>query len=409
MSSNKLSLGQVNYTNDKGVDMTLELNSNYMALALGKDAGETPSFIKQVNGEVDDPHPLTVAIKLLFGDRLPPDILDYFGKVSPKKKSLHKNPLTFSEVLEVIQKSTQFSNEKANWKIDNSIWKTLKGNPEGSAFTVEEIGEIAYRTKEHYAIVAVPSGFYYYSTLVNLHDIISFLELETKLPEGVWEYWWTSAAISIWVIYEGLGLGGLNRPALQLHAYISEFSRRGTIELEEDHPDANLLAQIGSYDLIYQKWTACLLAEGIQLNSDCIDYQGKSPNEIVLDTVLWLAHLRGYTQKLSKGNELSNYQNEYSFGELDIDYNLTLASIASLMRDSAKGRMNLNTEENEEENAGCLKYLLDYQKPVIDKVVSSAKSTPGFTPLGVIMLKDFIYYQTQLTKLRLIEKQDDKY
>ena len=79
------------------------------------------------------------------------------------------------------------------------------------------------------------------------------------------------------------------------------------------------------------------------------------------------------------------------------------------MRDSAKGRMNLNTEENEEENAGCLKYLLDYQKPVIDKVVSSAKSTPGSTPLGVIMLKDFIYYQTQLTKLRLIEKQDDKY
>lgn len=409
-TNNKLSLGQVNYTNDKGNSMILELNSDYMALAMGKDAVETPSFIKQVNGEVDNPHPLTVAIKLLFGDKLPPDIIDYFGKVSPKKKSLHKNPLTFSEVLEVIQKSTQFSNSKSDWKIDNSIWKALKGNPEGSAFTIQEIGEIAYRTKEHYAIVAVPTGFYYYSTLVNLHDFVEFNNLEDKLPEGVWENWWLSAAISIWIIYEGLGLGGLNRPALQLHAYIQEFSRRGTLELPEDHPDANLLAQVGAYNLIYKKWTGCLKAEGIQLNKDYVDYgNSKSPNEVVLDTVIWLAHLRGYSQKIAKGNELSQYQSEYSFGELDANYCMMLASVASVMRDTAKGRMNLDTEDDSDESAGCLKYLLSEHKERLDILKQKVKDRPADVPLGIIMLVDFVYYQTQLTKLRLVEKQADKY
>jgi hypothetical protein len=399
-SKKKLSLGQSTTTNKDGDEMLLELNSDYMALALGKDSVATPNFIKEVNGEVDDPHPLSVAIKLLFGDKLPPDIVDYFGKVSPKKKSLHKNPLTFSEVLEVIQSTVQFSPDKVDWKVDNGKWKTLKGNPEGSAFTTQEIGEIAYRTKEHYALVAVPTGFYYYSTLVNLHDIVEHLEFTNHLPEGVWETWWTSAAVSIWVVYEGLGLGGLNRPALQLHSYVQEFSRRGFIELDPSHPDAERLALVGSYNLILEKWTACLASESIDLGDS---------NKIVFDTILWLAHLRGIAQKLTKGNELSDYQNGYIFGDLDVNYNLTLASIASLMRDTAKGRMNLSTEEDNETSAGCLKYLLDNQEEVVSKLVSDAKSKPGTTPLGVIMFKDFVYYQSELTKLRLVEIANDQY
>lgn len=396
----KLSLGQSTYVNKDGDEMVLELNSNYMNLALGKDAVETPSFIKEVNGEVDDPHPLTAAINLLFGDKLPPDIVDYFGKVSPKKKSLHKNPLTFSEVLEVIQASVQFSNNKVDWKVDNGKWKTLKGNPEGSAFTTQEIGEIAYRTKEHYALVAVPTGFYYYSTLVNLYDIVEHLKLDSYLPEGVWENWWKTAAVSIWVVYEGLGLGGLNRPALQLHSYVQEFSRRGFIELDPSHPDAERLALVGAYDLILEKWTACLASESI----DLVD-----SNKVVFDTILWLAHLRGIAQKLTKGNELSDYQNGYSFGDLDVNHNLTLSSVASLMRDTAKGRMNLSTEEDDETSAGCLQYLLTQQEEVVNTLVSDAKSKPGTTSLGVIMFKDFIYYQSELTKLRLVEKANEEY
>jgi hypothetical protein len=399
MSANKLSIGQVNYTNNNGDNMILELNSGYMALAMGGLYTETPNFIKQVNGEVDNPHPLTVALQVLFGDKLPPDILDYFGKVSPKKKTLHKNPLTFSEVLEVIQASTKLSNEMKDWKIDNSIWKTLKGNPEGSAFTTQEISQIAYLTKEHYAIVAVPSGFYYYSTLVNLHDIVDFCNLENSLPANVWEYWWTSAAISIWVIYEGLGLGGLNKPALQLHSYISEFSRRGLVELDEDHPDAVLLAEIGSYELIYSKWVALLKSEGIKLEL--------CENRVVFDTVLWLAHLRAISQKTSRGNELSKYQNEFTFGDLDIDHNLLLSSVAVVMRDSAKGRMNLETEQDNQEMAGCLQYLFNEQPEFVEAVTEQATDSPANCSLGILMLKDQLYYQQQFTRLRLAEKAND--
>jgi hypothetical protein len=398
--STKLSIGQVNYTNNNGDNMILELNSDYMAIAMGRLATETPAFIKQVNGESENPHPLTVAIKLLFGDKLPPDIVDYFGKVNPKKKSLHKNPLTFSEVLDLIQNSVQFNNNKSSWKIDNSIWKTLKGNPEGSAFTIDEISETAFRTKEHYAIVAVPTGFYYYSTLVNLHDIVEFLNLEESLPEGVWENWWTSAAISIWVIYEGLGLGGLNRAALELHSYISEFSRRGLVELPEDHPDADLLAKLDSYDFIYSKWVACMKSEGIKIEL--------CQNKTVFDTVMWLAHLRGYSQKLIKGNPFSDYQKGYSFGNLDSDYCTMLTAIATVMRDSAKGRMNLNAEDTDE-SAGCLKYLLTEQPEVVEAIVEAATNTPGQCSLGVIMLKDMIYYQQEFTRLRLQEKNKETY
>lgn len=395
----KLSVGQVNYTNNNGDEMVLELNPQYMALALGDDSVETPDFIKEVNGEVDNPHSLSVAIKLLFGDKLPPDILDYFGKVNPKKKSLHKNPLTFSEVLEVIQASAQLSNNMKDWKIDNSIWKTLKGNPEGSAFTTQEISDIAYLTKEHYAIVAVPTGFYYYSTLVNLHDIVDFCNLENSLPANVWEYWWTSAAISIWVVYEGLGLGGLNKPALALHSYISEYSRRGLVELDEDHPDAELLAQLESYEFIYTKWVNLMKSEGIKIEL--------CENRVVFDTILWLAHLRAIGQKTARGKELSDYQKGYTFGDLNIDHNLLLSSVAVVMRDSAKGRMNLETEQDNQEMTGCLNYLFTEQQEFVEAVTEQATDNPSTCSLGVIMLKDMLYYQQQFTRLRLAEKAND--
>ena len=413
-SASKLSLGQTLYTvgDEK---MVLELKPEYMAIAMGGLSNETPSFIKEVNGDVDNPHPLSVALKVLFGDKLPPDILDYFGKVNPKKKTLHKNPLTFTEVLEVVQASTQFSNEKKDWKIDNSIWKTLKGSPEGSAFTTDEISQIAYLTKEHYAIVAVPTGFYYYSTLVNLADIVEFAQMEQLLPADVWEYWWTSAAISIWVIYEGLGLGGLNRPALALHSYIGEFSRRGLVEMDENHIYANsltkvgedyvthldLCSELGSYDFIFHLWKELMASEGIKVEL--------CENKVVFDTVMWLAHLRGYGQKLKAGNELSKYQTEYSFGDLDCSYNMLLASVATVMRDSAKGRMNLETAEENDEMAGCLKYLSTEQPDFVEAVIDWGTNNPGDCSLGVIMLKDMLYYQQEFTRLRLQEKGKEQY
>ena len=399
-SASKLSLGQTK-TTIKGDEVLLELKPDYMAIAMGAFSNETPNFIKEVNGEIDNPHPLTDALKVLFGDKLPPDILDYFGKVNPKKKTLHKNPLTFTEVLDVVQSSVQISNNKADWKIDNSIWKTLKGNPEGSAFTTDEISQIAYLTKEHYAIVAVPTGFYYYSTLVNLADIVEFAQMEQLLPADVWEYWWTSAAISIWVIYEGLGLGGLNRGALALHSYIGEFSRRGTLELEDDHPHAELLAELGAYDFIFHLWKELMASESIQ--PDLCE------NKVVFDTIMWLAHLRGYGQKIKSGGELSKYQTEYSFGDLDCSYNMLLASVATVMRDSAKGRMNLETAEENDEMAGCLKYLSTEQSDFVEAIVDWGTNNPGDCSLGVIMLKDMLYYQQEFTRLRIQEKGKEQY
>ena len=387
MSKRKLSIGQTT-TTQKGEEVLLQLMPNYMALALGNEGDETPEFILQVNGEVENPHPLTVAIKLLFGDNLPPDILDYFGEVKSSKKSLHKDPLKFSEVLELIQHSITISPEICDWKIDNKLWKTLKGNPEGSAFTTQEIGEIATLTKEHYALVSVPTGFYYYSTLVNLFDIVEFLGWEEYLPEEVWESWWISAAISIWVIYEGLGLGGLNKAALKFHSYVSEYSRRGFIEFPEEE---DAVAYEGeSYDILVGCWTELLKSEGIQPSV----YE----NLVILDTVIWLAHLRAIGQKVSKDKELSQYQNDYTFGQLGIGEHLLLASIATVMRDSAKGRMNLEVED-ESEMAGCLKYISSQE----DFVDSLADALPKDCSLGVLMLKDMVEYQKHITRLRLAE------
>lgn len=392
----KLTLGQTVTTLSNGEEIVLQLKGDYMLMAMGADATTTPNFINEVNGTGKSAHPLTQPIDILYAGATPPDVLDYYKKVSSSKKSLYKNPLKFSEVLDIIQASVVMKGEVEDWKIDNGLWKSMLGNPEGSAFTIEEISAIAYDTREHYAILSVPSGFYYYAALINLEDVMLSTGLMVKIPVECQRDWWVAAITAIWVVYEGVGLGGLNTDAMALHKYLGSVARSGSIHLKQHEPGYEELKMLGTEQFLTNHWRKVLRSQDID--------EAICTNDSLLQLVVWLAHLRELGKRVASGRELNDYLSKYSFGDLTTSECVLLACISTIMRDGAKGRMNLEVQEETDEAAGCLKYILEEYPDFTDSIKIGKDSL-----MGLIMLKDMLKYQTAFTKFRLGEIAKDTY
>lgn len=324
-------------------------------MALKIKAGAVGSIKAQMNIEIvggKNPHPWMDPVRALFGDEKSfPDILDFFTDVS-KKKSLHQRPLKLSELIQLMIDSYDEESRTTNPK----DWQKLLGSVdpvEGSAYTTTELNQVAETTKRHYAHVCVPSGFDWAARGINMKPLLMDLGWWEQIPLDLQLVWDMAVLIAIWCVYEGLGLGGLNKLALSFHQLMRTFCYTGSLSSDEIPDDLKALwfeYDSEPYAFLEAIWFQILEGEGI--------LPKWSKNKDLFEVIVFLASCRELVKAMNNGSLYKDngaYLRSITIDGLDPSQTQALAASCQLLRDGAKGRLNL---QEIEEKAGEVKGVL---------------------------------------------------
>lgn len=322
----------------------------------------------------------------LFGEwKNNPDLLDFFADVS-KKKGLKQKPLKLHEVIDLITKSYD---EDGN-TIDSKKWKKLMGCSapvEGSAATAEEMTDMTYKVKEHYALVAVPTGFDWAARGINMKPLLQDLNAwETAIPKVTRDAWDVAVLITIWIVYEALGLGGLNEEALLFHRLVRDFCRKGCIDDNKiSIDDWKSLWEGSSSDYAFLKngWSKLLKA------NDIPSKWAEDPQ--VFEVVMFLSHCREIVFKINKGLPWGDYLQAYTAWELEVEEVRALAAACQLLRDGAKGRLMLqDIIDKTQDTQGVLEFLLEKDSygllEILEEISGTEVSLAGVALIDQVQL-----------------------
>ena len=336
-------------------------------------------------------HPWTDPVSALFGGcKAFPDLLDFFSDVS-HKKGLAQQPLRLQQVFELIVASYDEDSRTTEPK----SWKDLVGSSdpvEGSAYTTHELNGVSMNVKTHYSMVAVPTGFDWAARGINLRPLVEDCDLWGAIPQGCREAWSMAVLITIWIVYEALGLGGLDKQALVWHGHVREFCRSGELDAQGigfDLPDKLREEWMDEYensssDYQWLRWVWGQLLESAEVPAQW----AYDPH--VFDVVMFLAHGRELVSRIQKGRKLGEYLEAYTFGDLCNSQILALVCGCQLLRDGAKGRLTLqDVVEKTQDVAGPLGYLQDHDPAgMLGYLEAKAQADPLGTSVTTICLLD---------------------
>lgn len=352
-------------------------------------------------------HPWADPVNALFGSfKRFPDLLDFFSDVS-HKKGLGQKPLKLQEVFDLIVSSYDEVEDKTNPK----SWQRLMGvdNPvEGSAYTTSELNGISQDVKRHYAHVAVPTGFDWAARGINLRPLLEDTDLWEAVPAPCRAVWGMTILIVIWVVYEALGLGGLDQQALVWHGHVRQFCRSGELDpqaiglgLPEKVREGWLDAFEDSVsDYQFLRWVWGQLLEGAEVPLDW------AYNPWVFENVMFLAHGRELVARIQKGRKLGDYLEGYTYGDMDNQQILALTCGCQLLRDGAKGRLTLQEiVDKTEDVAGPLGYLLDVDPcDMLGHLEGKVKADP----VGISVTSVCLLDQARLNESWVLGRQEAK-
>lgn len=348
-------------------------------------ATKVKAFREAANGETNggvNTHPWADPVKALYGSwGNNPDFLDFFKRVG-KKKSLESWALTAQDLIYLVVNSTRVDEATNTPHVHNGEWGVLmegrgmpKGfKPEGSCYSTWELEGIAFDTRKHYALVSVASGFDWAARAVNMKGLVSDMLWDTELPGLCWQLWDTTTLVVMWVVYEGLGLGGLNKKALEWHGLIRQYCRKGSFNkgFWESTPepfweDEFYAAGSDAEQFLHLVWKSLLKSEGIQTSIvEDID---------IWSTVLFLAHCREIASRLASGKELSDYHKGYTWGNLAPSEVQFLAVACAVMRAAAKGRLSIEEGDDFEQSLSlCQQLLVGNYAELCDELTQEGKS-----------------------------------
>lgn len=371
-------------------------------MALKIKAGVVDQIKQEMNIQEIAPNPKKHVwcdpVTTLFGQwKNNPDLLDFFMDVS-HKKGLKQKPLKLDQVLKLIAES--YDGETNT--IDSNMWKKLVGSSapvEGSAATAEEMTDMTYKVKEHYALVAVPTGFDWAARGINMKPLLQDIEAwETAVPETIREVWDVAVLIIIWIVYEALGLGGLNEEALLFHRLVRDFCRKGCIDegkisIEKWKDEWNY----SKSDYAFLGWGWSKLLKG----NDIPDQWAENPQ--VFEVVIFLAHCREIVTKINKGLPWGDYLQAYTAWDLEVEEVRALAAACQILRDGAKGRLMLqDIIDKTQDTQGVLEYLTEKDPYYLLDLLAEMPGTE--ISLGGVALLD----QVDLMKKWVIGRQEAK-
>lgn len=311
----------------------------------------------QLNGTMQggaNAHPWANPIETLFGSWEDSQDLPDFFKDTSKKKSVHQRALTISEVINLIQESW----DPMTQKVDVGSWKTLLGDvlePEGSAFSCKELEEIGYKTREHYALVSVASGFDWSARGINLYPLMSDLGTLDLLPSGCAAMWHTTILICLWCVYEAFGLGGLNYTALSWHGWMRSYAKSGEVadKLLDEQQQFERDSCVSHEAFLRKYWVQLLEGEGIR--AELVH------NDQVWQNVLFLATGREIVAAKANGYDYSKHLQNYTFGGLSLEDIEFLVLSAAAQRGAAKGRLSIHEGDDYEQPTGIIATLCKEQ------------------------------------------------
>lgn len=313
----------------------------------------------EVHGGTND-SPLVNPIRELFGDWVRSADLPDFFKDTSKKKSLRQYALTLEQMLQL----TEGSWDPESLRVRMEKWGDLLSEmdpdsegkqPEGSVFPCHELERLGYRTREHYALVSVASGFDWSARGLNLMSLLQGIGICRLLPEAIWTAWPIAVLVCIWVVYEGLGLSGYSQKVLDFHAAMRCYARKGnfkqfevpkTLEKYRSNPDDLMFLRTIFMDL--------LEGEGIQPS---IYTPGVYLADEIWEIILFLAHGREIQSQLARRGKLNEYLKKYTFCGMDPATVQFLCLAAQLQRAAAKGRLSLDEGDDYDSPNGLVNVL----------------------------------------------------
>jgi hypothetical protein len=315
-----------------------------------------------------DKHAWNNPVEVLFGEyKNFPDLLDFFADVS-HKKGLRQQPLTLNQLFQLVSKSYD---EDTN-SLNPGMWKTLLGSEapvEGSAYTANELNEISDALKEHYALVCVPTGFDWSARGINMKPLMHDLGLWQYLPKAIQNVWDVTILISIWVVYEALGLGGLNHNALIFHRLMRKFCSWGSLQMDNipEELKGDFAASDSDYTFMEGLW--------FQLLEDNDLPPKWSRNQDIFELVHFLATGREVVGRIAKGRKLGDHLEAFGFYDIEPTEAHGLFCACQLLRDGAKGRLNLQDNlEKTYDIKGVLNYLLEVDP---EDILGKLSQVPG--------------------------------
>lgn len=336
-----------------------------------------PSKLNGVAQGGTNTHPWANPIETLFGSWEESQDLPDFFKDTSKKKSLHQRALTVSQLIDVIQDSW----DPISQKVKVADWKAILGwdeDPEGSAFSCQELQDIAYATRKHYSLVSVASGFDWSARGINMHPLMKDLGMLDFLPEGCADAWHTTVLLCLWCVYEAFGLGGLNYTALYWHGWMRSYGRSGKVS--ENMLTEDQLMEYNTYaspsEFLRKYWMELLESEGIK--PELIS------SNAIWQNIIFLVVCRELVAKKVKGSPLTNFQKNYSFGELALEDIEFVALSAAAQRAASKGRLSINEGDDYQEPSGIVKAL---KSDVYDDYWQELNEVQ-YPSVGTQMLKD---------------------
>lgn len=351
------------------------------------------------NGE--NTSPLANPIHALFGSWEESSDMPDFFKDAGKKKTLKQYALTLGQLLELVQKSY----DPISLKVDTGSWESLakelygaEGQPEGSAFTCKELESLAYGTREHYKLVSVASGFDWSARGLNTMSLLKGTGMSQLVPVDMWNNWALAVLVSIWVIYEGLGLSGYNPKVIKWHAAMRLYCRKGSL----DKFDLGILSDYRAnnprdYDLLWSVFKDFLKSEGIQ--------ESVILNQDMWEVILFLAHGREIQSQYALKGKLSQHLAKYTLGGLEATETQFLVLASQLQRAAAKGKLSLDEGDEYETPTGLVHAL---NGPKFEDMWEMLKGIQR-PNVGVKMLLDIfpILSKWSSTRSRLIEEENN--
>jgi len=351
-------------------------------------------------------HPWCDPVTALFGEyKSFPDLLDFFCDVS-HKKGLAQRAMKLKELFWLIEKSY---NEETD-TVSPKTWQKLIGADapvEGSAYTVTELNGLSLDVKRHYAMVAVPTGFDWAARGINLRPLLEDCDLWEEIPQHCRKVWEVTILMVIWIVYEALGLGGMDREVLEFHRLVRQYARQGYLfqegigenlpakfEWQEAYSEAE-----NDYHFLEWIWFRLLKANGIP--------QKWAEDGDVFELVMFLAHGREIVNKIQKGIGFGQYLDGYQFGGLDVEQIRALMSACQLLRDAAKGRLTLqDVAEKSHSVEGVLGYLTQKDPAgMLDYLEERVQDSPTEVSVATVALLD----QVRLNEAWVLGRQSAKF
>lgn len=345
-------------------------------------------------------HPWVDPVEAIWGEVARfPDLIDFFSDVS-HKKGLRQQPLKLSQVFDLIIKSYD---EETN-KITPKNWQKLlgvKAPVEGSAYLTSELNEVASKTKEHYALVCVPSGFDWAARGINMKGLMLDTGWWDNIPRDIQNVWDIAILIVIWVVYEGLGLGGLCEMALIWHRLMREYGKKGKLSTDNipDELKGKYVACGDDYSFLESIWMELLQGQDIP--------DEWATNKDLFEVVMFLANCREVVWAVNNGcinKDSAAAIRSITLDGLEPEQTRSLACACQVMRDGAKGKLTLqDVLEKSDELKGALNYLLAEDD---SNLIATLQELPGTeVSLASVVLLD----QCRLMQDWILGRQDAKF